>query len=126
MAFGGISISATGNVYPCNRIADVHSSGNVKTKKLAEIIPYLERMESVTNVDSITPCKECDLRYVCGGGCRIDDYCITEQSGHKVSFRDSNISCDNRIEKIICTDDCKVSILNKMLDVQGYMFTVNE
>lgn len=120
--FGGVSISASGDVYPCNRISDVRSCGNVRINKISEVIPYLEELESATNVDNIEPCKWCDLRYLCGGGCRIDDYSIMDTSGNKASFIESNIDSSSSIKKKICTDEYKHSILNKLVEVKEYIF----
>lgn len=25
-------------------------------------------------MDNVIPCKDCELRYICDGGCRIDDF----------------------------------------------------
>ena len=27
-----------------------------------------------TSVTQLEPCRDCELRYICGGGCRIDEF----------------------------------------------------
>lgn len=123
--FGGASISSTGDVYPCNRIEDVSPLGNVRNKSLKEIFPLLERAEQATNVDEITPCKCCDLRYVCGGGCRIDDYCVHSSSGRSQSFRDT-VATPGSVRKDACTEEYRQSLLKQMVSVRNYHFRLDD
>lgn len=66
--FGGAAVSSTGDLYPCNRIGDVRPIENVKVDGFERILISLSESEKATDIDSILPCKYCDLRYVCGGG----------------------------------------------------------
>lgn len=124
--FGGLSISSTGDIYPCNRIADVGVCGNVRTIKLAEIIPRLAELEKVTNVDNIIPCRNCDLRYICGGGCRIDDFYISGKHGESSVFRELSSIDNGEVIKEICTNEHKLAILKKMIAVKDYMLLAND
>lgn len=72
--FGGLSISADGNVYFCNRVLEVCSQGNVKDIPFAEFLRQGEIAHKETGVDHVEPCFTCAIRYICGGGCRIDEY----------------------------------------------------
>lgn len=72
--FGGLSIAADGNVYLCNRVLEVESQGNVKERPLSEFLALGKVAHEKTGVDYVIPCKDCALRYICGGGCRIDEY----------------------------------------------------
>ena len=72
--FGGLSISADGQVYLCNRVLEVCSQGNVKDEPLAEFLRKGEMAHYETSVDHVEPCCTCAIRYICGGGCRIDEY----------------------------------------------------
>lgn len=120
--FGGISISSIGDVYPCNRISDVHLVGNIRSKKLAQLMPLLYEAGNATNVDNIFPCKYCDLRYICGGGCRIDEYDIFLSNGRKISFGDFKAQGQYKIEKLKCTEDYKISLIKKMVNLKEYIF----
>ena len=72
--FGGVSVSADGNVYYCNRIHELDSYGKVTEHPIAYFLEKGKELAVATDVDRVDPCKSCYLRYVCGGGCRIDDY----------------------------------------------------
>jgi len=71
--FGGLTISSTGNVYFCNRIHQLNSIGNVKKLPIKYFLDKGKYIKNRTSVDNIYPCKNCDMRYICGGMCRIDD-----------------------------------------------------
>lgn len=71
--FGGISIGADGEVYYCNRLSEVESYGNIKGKSIRPFIEQGKRLNDITSVDNLHPCQTCHLRYVCCGGCRIED-----------------------------------------------------
>ena len=57
----------------------------------------------MTDVDSILPCKHCDLRYVCGGGCRIDDYYLLDSKGANSAFNNAELE-QNTVKKDFCPD----------------------
>jgi radical SAM protein with 4Fe4S-binding SPASM domain len=77
MAEREISISETGDVYPCQLLhADEFRAGNIRERSLAEIYyesPVFERLRKV-NVDTLGKCSGCELRYICGGACRARDF----------------------------------------------------
>lgn len=68
-----IMINPDGNVYPCHVYAHQHYNlGNIYEKNLKEIIDSSKYRElRKINVDKIEKCRACDLRYLCGGGCRV-------------------------------------------------------
>jgi uncharacterized protein len=68
-----IMINPDGNVYPCHVYAHQHYNlGNIYEENLKEIIdsPKYRELREI-NVDTIEKCSDCDLRYLCGGGCRV-------------------------------------------------------
>jgi radical SAM protein with 4Fe4S-binding SPASM domain len=77
MAEREISISETGDVYPCQLLhAEEFRAGNVRERPLAEIYyesPVLERLRGVS-VETLGKCSGCELRYICGGACRARDF----------------------------------------------------
>jgi radical SAM protein with 4Fe4S-binding SPASM domain len=72
-----ISISETGDVYPCQLLhAPEFLAGNIHTDSLPNIYfksPVLDRVRKV-NVDTIEECSQCPIRLICAGGCRARDY----------------------------------------------------
>jgi len=72
--FGGVEILSNGNIYFCNRFSDLECYGNIRKNKLKYFIEKGEEINKKTSCDNIEPCKKCDFKYICGGGCRIDDF----------------------------------------------------
>ncbi|MBU7029038.1 MAG: radical SAM protein, partial [Theionarchaea archaeon] len=67
-----VYIASNGDIFPCAQMQfpDV-KMGNIKENDLSEIY----KIELVQNILKLTvkdfgQCKECDIRYFCGGGCR--------------------------------------------------------
>lgn len=106
--FGGLSFAANGDVYWCNRIHELKSDFNVFQDDFSDIVLMSNRVRKLTSVDNISPCNECEIRYICGGGCRLKFKNITE-----VGREDSNIEgyCDG-----------KDSIFKKMIESNEYFF----
>lgn len=71
--FGGLSIAADGEVYFCNRVLEIPSQGNVREHPIQFFIALGERAHRETSVENVIPCRNCPIRNICGGGCRIDD-----------------------------------------------------
>ena len=72
-----ISISATGDVYPCQLLhAPEFLAGNIRERPLREIYresDALKRARGVT-IDTLAKCSRCPIRLLCAGGCRARDY----------------------------------------------------
>ena len=95
MGDGELSISCTGDVYPCQLLhAEGFCLGNVHSQSLQSIYNSMENEYfKFHTVDKIEKCKDCDFRYLCGGACQarhfsetgtIDksgDFCKYEQCG---------------------------------------------
>ena len=90
-----ISISSSGDVYPCQLLHfDLFKVGNVKMNSFDEIYNS-EKMEKfkMHTVDCIEKCKDCDLKLLCGGACQArhfsetgsldnaGDFCEYERNG---------------------------------------------
>ena len=70
-----LSVGADGGVYPCAGLMyPEFLAGNVKEQSLQEIwkeSPVLQKIRSLS-VSLIPGCKDCPIRYLCGGGCLVD------------------------------------------------------
>lgn len=70
---GEISLGPDGSVYPCQALhKDEFRAGNVMERDLRGIYydsPVLKKLRSCT-VDNIETCRDCDVKHLCGGGCR--------------------------------------------------------
>lgn len=74
---GEFSISATGDVYPCQLLhTDRFYAGNVQEQSVTEIYynsPALKECAQL-DVDMIEGCKDCPIKYICGGSCRARSF----------------------------------------------------
>ena len=104
--FGGLSISSNGNVYFCNRIHEVDSFGNVSQDSLQDILNKGKQVLDATAVDHVVPCRDCHLRYICGGDCRIDYFNF---KGHLKGWNKEYVQTR-------CTEDFKKRLMKKMVD----------
>lgn len=73
-SFGNLTVSSTGDVFLCPRISDLKPIGNVKTTDFKLLLQETEYAQTLTSITELEPCKRCDLRYICGGGCRIEEF----------------------------------------------------
>lgn len=74
-AIGGteVSISPTGDVYPCQLLHyPQFLMGNIKEASFIDLYNNSDIVElcSKMTVDNIEGCKDCPIKYICGGACR--------------------------------------------------------
>lgn len=69
--FQSLSIGSNGDVHKCEFCKE--SIGNVKSQVLSSIVERLATLFSSTRVETLYPCSVCDLRYFCGGSCRLEN-----------------------------------------------------
>ena len=70
--YGGLNVMANGDFYFCDRIPDVNKSGNVRNIPFDEIAELMKLAERMGKIDNFKPCNTCELKYICGGGCRAE------------------------------------------------------
>ncbi|MCZ7393296.1 MAG: radical SAM protein [Candidatus Methanoperedens sp.] len=99
-----LSISPNGDVFPCQMLhhQDFHC-GNIKNDSLENIYHSsgtIERFRTLT-VDKIDGCKECDIRYICAGGCMANGFWLNNDFPVKDYFCEFNkeLSFYNLISK---------------------------
>ena len=109
---GGISVSSDGNVYFCNRINEMESFGNVTEKPMSFFMEKGKEIHLVTSVDNVIPCKDCELRYICDGGCRIDDF----------DFAGKIQSSALPYHQISCNNEKKNKLKKRMIDSFNYFY----
>lgn len=74
---GEFSISATGDVYPCQLLhTDMFLCGNTHEKSITDIYFNSNIINDCSHleVDEIEGCKECPIKYICGGSCRARSF----------------------------------------------------
>ena len=75
-----IYINSKGEVFPCRLMYEnEHCLGNLFEIKLKEILKTkkLKDIQNMVYVENITTCKGCEIKYICGGGCRHTHSCYT-------------------------------------------------
>lgn len=113
--YGGLSIAANGNVFLCNRVLELQSYGNVKNKPLKEFLEKGEEALRKTSVNYVEPCRNCALRYICGGDCRIDHF----------NFQGKLQSWKQEIRQIDCDEEFRYNLLKRMVDSYSYYYHVH-
>lgn len=48
--------------------------GNIRDMNFSEIFRLMKIAEGVGNIKNFKPCGDCELRFICGGGCRIAEF----------------------------------------------------
>lgn len=80
MCASELAIGTDGNVFPCQGfLTREFICGNIKKDSLKNILensPILKRLREFT-VDDIEGCRDCEFKYLCGGGCRATNSKVT-------------------------------------------------
>ena len=72
--YGNLTIAANGDVYFCAFIPTLKPIGNIRTSSFDDLMKQSEEAKSLSVVDKLIPCKDCELKYICGGDCRINHF----------------------------------------------------
>lgn len=75
-----ISIASDGTIYPCHMFVGKKqfALGNALCDDINALINNEQHNQFLdVTVDSIQSCKDCNVRYICGGGCRFRAYAIS-------------------------------------------------
>jgi len=67
-----IGIDSNGDIYPCD--AFINKQGNILDHNIDEIIAKNIAINEFCEVDKISKCNNCDLKYICLGGCKAKNY----------------------------------------------------
>ena len=107
--FGGLNFTPDGFVYPCNRLSDCEPIASIRELSIFEVYEMAKRINAFTNVDNTVPCSKCALKYLCGGGCRLDNY-------QKLSL-DGRMSIHKE-----CSERTKRSLLSEMVKTTEFLY----
>ena len=114
--FGVFTISSNGDVYMCARTSDLKPVANVRTHSFGLIVELSKTAEMASQTNRLRPCKDCDLRYICGGGCRIDEF-------PKLTGRESFNNVDyTEIPARKCNFDMKAKFYALMIKSNPYLY----
>ena len=65
-----IVINFDGKIYPCNKFSDIY----YESLEPSKLISIFNKLNESTSNTYIKKCNNCELKYICAGGCRIDNY----------------------------------------------------
>ena len=99
-----IVVAPDGAIHPCHLLDGKIT--HVKDQPMTELIQRLEATSRDYSVDNTEGCNRCDIRHLCGGGCRI-------QNGKTIGNR--------RVAN--CTAQDKLHRLENLVDVFNGAFT---
>lgn len=72
-SYGCLNIGSDGNVYICSR-SGLNPVANVRTHTMSEIMKISKMASDLSDINNLYPCSTCHLKYICGGGCRVDEF----------------------------------------------------
>lgn len=110
--YGGLTINSNGDFYFCGRINEVKCYGNIRKIKFEDILKLRKKVREKTYVHNIIPCKDCEIRLICGGGCRVSN--IPE-----ITNSDFN---DNKIFYRKCNEEIKNKFYKLMIEANEYLY----
>lgn len=115
--YGVFAIDAVGDVFLCSRVSSLKPIGNIRAMSFKEIFSYSKKAQELSKIDNFRPCNNCELRYICGGGCRIDYFpefaLITDVDN--VDF--------SKISERKCTNKVKERFYQLMIDSNEHLFS---
>ena len=111
--FGNLTIESNGNVYFCPSLSMLPTSLNIRRNSFEEILSFSKEASRISCVDNLIPCRNCDLRYICGGGCRIQYFKDFQQ---EEAFKIVNHP------RRKCTAEYKQSIYKQMIRTNEALF----
>ena len=110
--YGGLSISAEGDVYFCNLISKCSKQANIRTHSFSKISDLSKLARQSSDVNNLLPCKNCDLKYLCGGGCRVKHF----PNLISINFEEKNKNTKDIERKLSCSKEYKNKIYKLMID----------
>ena len=93
---GTISIAHNGDVYPCSLLhLEAMKIGSVREEPFREILKLGQALYSRYTVDTLPHCKDCTVRYICGGGCLALPYYADGDLGSR------NPECKYNLDNVV-------------------------
>ena len=107
-------MASNGDVYWCNRIFELESDWNVRDFSMHEIMEKALLVKECISVENSTLCKHCEIRYICGGGCRVDYPGILQPLSWQKEWENT------------CTPERKMDFYQKMILGNEYFYLESE
>ena len=118
--FGNLTVSSNGEVYFCPEIGNLVPVANVRTTPIEVILEKCLEARNATMVTQLSPCNMCELLYICGGGCRTENF---PNLAKRKSF-DSNEDLSTSARE--CLQTIKEKFYRLMIESNEYLYTPYE
>ena len=115
--FGVFAVSSNGDVYFCARKNELSPVANVRRQSLSEIARLSDMAVKATMISNLRPCNACELRYICGGGCRIEEF---RSLVDRANFDNVNYS---DIPPRQCSQEYKNTFYRLMIESNPYLYS---
>lgn len=112
--YGHLVLMADGTLFFCGKTNIMKPHCNIRTTDLTKIFADSLKARNCSNINNIYPCKDCSVRYLCGGECRIEYF---------PEFRDSNnIIKENRRNYRKCNEEKKAHLYDLLIKINEDLF----
>ena len=74
---GSMSINFDGKIYPCASLQNTKFSFGTIDDEVSKVIRNAQDFMKEVSVERLPGCKDCKLKYMCGGGCRACAYAFS-------------------------------------------------
>ena len=88
------------------------SIGNVREDDFMSILTLAKKARKLADVNNLHPCKECELKYICGGECRVK---------HFKGFKECDFSLMEKANRE-CSTEYKEKFYDMMIRLNQKMF----
>lgn len=113
--FGMPTIASNGDVYLCSRVPSLKCIGNIKEESFDSIMRKCNEARVYSNVDNLQPCQSCELKYICGGDCRVKYFEGLEDGVY-------NVKKANDLPRRHCTREWKERYYSLLIRVNERLF----
>ena len=113
-SYGNISVNPNGDTFFCAAIPTTTPFANVKTMGYEAIDKISKMAIESSNVNNIEPCRNCELKYICGGDCRIQYFTDFKNCG--------NIESIAAHPKRVCDETTKNEFYELMISTNELLF----
>ena len=93
-------------------IPEMKPVGNIRVNSFDELLDIAQKARSLSNINNLSPCKDCELKYICGGECRIK---------HFSGFKENDLQ-EIATSKRVCSQDHKNMFYDMMLKLNDEMY----
>ena len=119
--YGWPTVAANGDVFACNLINECKKQGNIREDDFLTIWNRLAFIRKKAEVHSLRPCGDCELKLLCGGGCRIRNFPkLVQLSGN--DWNDTSKLEQACRREPACTIEYKQALLRLLIRADRYFY----